>query len=443
MTLARLLTPTVLALALLTTPSLFSQTSARLEERNQLWLGIRDTMRGRIDQLGEYTCIQNIIRFEKTQDEKHERAVDTIRMQVSAVGGNESYSWPGSPNSSERPSDLLRTGLMGTGSFQGYIRALFVSPGPAQIEFLGRTSIEGQRLLHFRFTFDLRERLILNVAAGRASVAAKGEFWADEQDRTVRRMRIENTDPAPEINVKSVEYFFEWAPVLLHGRETLLPQMASMRMETYSGEVRRNEIALSQCREFRADSTVRFDGPPGDVEAVPASPGNAAAGFLPADLTVPIRLLSAIQTETSAVGDIFEAEVTRDVKSKGETLLRKGDRAEGRIRYLARYQEPELHTLLWLEISSVKSGGREYVFLGELARKPHATNLIQQAQGFTEGRLERIGVMGAYRIDRREYRSYGSVPGVASFLFRGGQANLPAGYEMEWTTLPARAGDGR
>lgn len=432
-----------IAVAWIAAPGLFCQTDASLEERNRLWLPIRDTMRASIAQLGEYTCIQNIIRFDKAQNEKQERAVDTIRMQVSAVGGTESYSWPGSPNSSDRPGDLIRTGLMGTGAFQGYIRALFVSPGPGQLEFLGRTSTEGRPLLHFRFTFDLRERLNLNVAAGRASVAAKGEFWADEQDHKIRMLRIENVDPAPEINVKSVEYFVEWAPVQLRGKEMLLPQMATMRMEMFSGEVRRNEIALSQCREFGAESTIRFDAPPAQAEAAPGPPREEGAGFLPAGLIVPIRLLSQIQSKTAAVGDLFEAEVARDVLSKGKALLHKGDRVEGRIRHLAIDTDPELHTLLWLEISTIKSGDREYIFLGEVTRQPHVNNLILQAQSFTPGRLERIGVMGAYRIDRREYRSYGAVPGVASFLFRGSDANLPAGYAMDWKVLPPRTDSGR
>lgn len=436
----RLLTPALVALVMLAAPGLFSQTSTSTEERDRLWIAIRDTMRGRIEKLGEYTCIQNIIRFDKAQNEKHERAVDLIRMQVTAVAGGESYSWPGSPNSTERPSDLLRTGLLGTGSFQGYIHALFVSPGPGQIEFVGRESLEGRPMLHFRFTFDMRERLILNVAAGRATVAAKGGFWADEKDHTVRRMRIESAHPAPEINIKSVEYFFDWAPVMLHGRQILLPQMSTMRMEMFSGEVRRNEISLSQCREFRAESAVRFDATP---EPVAVASGPAAAGFLPEDLAVSIRLLSPIDTSKSSVGDVFEAEVTRDVKRKGQILLRQGDRAEGRIRYLARSEDPELHILLWLEIATIQSGDKEYIFLGDMKRSAHVANLIQQAQGFTEGRIERIGVFGAYRTDLREYRSYGSVPGVASFLFRGDHAILPAGFEIEWTTLPARTDAGR
>ncbi len=98
---------------------------------------------------------------------------------------------------------------------------------------------------------------------------------------------------------------------------------------------------------------------------------------------------------------------------------------------------------LWLEIATIQSGDKEYVFLGDMKRSAHVANLIQQAQGFTEGRIERIGVFGTYRTDVREYRSYGSVPGVASFLFRGDDAILPAGFEIEWTTLPARTDGGR
>ncbi len=439
---ARSLLPAITALMLIVTPRGPCQNSPSTEERDRLWISVRDTMREHIKKLDEYTCIQNIIRFDKVPNERHERAVDMVRMQVTAASGREYYSWPGSPNSAENPSDLLRTGLLGTGAFQGYLHALFVRPGPGHLEFVGREPGESGPLLHFRFTFDLRERMILNVSAGRASVAAKGEFWADEKDRSLRRMRVVSAHPAPEINIKSAEYLFDWAPVFLRGRRVLLPQMSTMRMEMFSGEIRRNEISLSQCREFRTDSAVRFDaGPEPTSGGAPEPPGVIAAGFLPADLIVPIRLLSGIDTGKSAVGDVFEAEVTRDVKRKGEILLRKGDQAEGRIRYLSTDRDPELHTLLWLEITTVRSGAKEYIFLGEMKRSSYVSSLIHQAQSYTEGRLERIGVFGAYRIGHREFRSYGAVPGVASLLFRGDRVVLPAGFEIEWSTLPARTDD--
>ncbi|MCC6263263.1 MAG: hypothetical protein IT169_06770 [Bryobacterales bacterium] len=429
---------------LLVTMHAFGQSGSAIAERDHLWLSIRDAMRTRIKQLGDYTCIQNITRFEKAQGAEQERPLDTIRMQVTALGGRESYSWPGSANASGHPSDLLRTGLLGTGAFQGFIRALFVSPGPSRLEYLGKESAGGEPLLHFRFAFDLRQQLILNIATGRASVAVKGEFWAREQDHTVRRLRIESAQPAPEINVKSAEYNIEWTPVALRGKSRLLPEAYGMRLEKYSGEIQRNEVTLSQCRAFEAESSVRFDSVPG-VESTSPEPTATpvAAGFLPAGLTVALRLLTPIDSNQAAVGDLFEAEVTRDLKHEGKVFIRKGDRAEGRIRVLARYAEPESHTLLWLEISTLHSGGKEWIFLGEVKRAPQLANMISEAQGFTEGRLERIGVMGAYRIDRREYRAYASVPGVASLLFRGNRAFVPAGYEMEWTTLPARSDNGR
>lgn len=439
----RLLAISIAAVLLTASPCVSGQAAGSTQERDRLWVAIRDTMRARIATLSDYTCIQTSTRFEQAQNEKQERYADTIRMQVTAAAGNESYSWPGSPNTAERPSDLVRTGLLGTGAFQGYSHALFVGPGPSQIEYLGKDTSAGQPLLHFRFTFDLRERMILHVAAGRASVAAKGEFWADERDHTVRRMRIESADSAPEINVKSAEYTFDWAPVLLHGRRVSLPQASSMRLEMFSGEVRRNVITLSQCREFGAESAIRFDAPPEPAAPPATATGLEAAGFLPAGLSVRTRLLSALDNTKLAVGDPFEAEIARDVQWKRTTLLRKGDRAEGRIRYLATNTDPEVHTLLWLEIATIRSGDKEYIFLGEMTRAAFATNIIHQAQGFTEGRLERIGVMGSYRIDRREFRSYGSAPGVASLLFRGDRAALPEGYEITWSTLPARTDDGR
>lgn len=116
----------ILLFGLLLAPYVFGQSGVGLAERDRIWLSIRDA----------------------------------IRMQVTAIGGGESYSWPGSGNTSSHPSDLLRTGLLGTGAFQGYIRALMVSPGPSRLEFVGKEFVDGEPLLHFRFAFDLRQRIL-------------------------------------------------------------------------------------------------------------------------------------------------------------------------------------------------------------------------------------------------------------------------------------------
>lgn len=95
-----------------------------------------------------------------------------------------------------------------------------------------------------------------------------------------------------------------------------------------------------------------------------------------------------------------------------------------------------------LEVTTVVSGGKEYVFLGEVTRTPFVSNLIRRAQGFQPGPPVWRQHFGTYTVDTREFREYGTTPGVAVFLFRGDRGALPAGYEMEWRTLQPRS-DGR
>lgn len=422
---------------------LFGQGADGAGGQQGLWASVREAMRKQVANMSSYTCIQNIARFESRQDKPGEKVLDAVRMQVMAVHGKESYSWPGSPNAVSSPGELLKTGLIGTGVFQGYAYALFVSPGPGMVEFVGREMAGGEALLHFRFAFDsLSQKLVVTMVAGRATLSAKGEFWVAEKDHLLRRMRIESASPAPEINVKEVVYLVDWAPVRLRTRDLLLPQNASMFVLTYSGEIQRNDVSLSQCREFQAESAVRFDAgaETGRRESPPAAP--AAAGFLPEGLEVPMRLLTPIDTSSAAVGDAFEAEVTRDVKRRDGVLLHKGDRVSGRIRRIGHETDPERHTLLMLEVTTVVSGGKEYVFLGEVTRTPFVSNLIRRAQGFQPGPPVWRQHFGTYTVDTREFREYGTTPGVAVFLFRGDRGALPAGYEMEWRTLQPRS-DGR
>lgn len=404
------------------------------------WLDIRKEMREQIARLDAYTCIQNISRFE--QVEKNDpRHIDTIRMQVTASKGSESFSWPGSPNAVASPRDLLQTGLLGTGLFSGYVHSLFVDPGPTHLELIGADTGDARELLHFRFVFDaIKERMIVRNGAGRASVRAKGEFWVNPDDRLLRRLLIENAEPAPEINVRQVRYLLDWAPVKTGSGMMLLPQNAEVALTFYSGETHRNDISLSQCREFLAESSLRFDATPG--EPAPAETQNIAipaGGFLPEGLIIPMRLTTPVDVRTAAVGDVFLAEVTRDVKRKSDVLVSAGAIAEGRVRRLERYDKPVPHTLLWLEFSILTDGSTEYVFLAELLRRDGLLDLVSSVQSFTEGAVRAKSEFGGYRVDHRETLYYPAVPGVGSFLFRGAKGILPVGYGMDWKTIAARS----
>lgn len=406
------------------------------------WLGIRQEMRAQIARLDAYTCIQNISRFE--QLEKNDpRHVDTVRMQVTANKGAEYFSWPGSPNAVASPRELLQTGLLGTGLFNGYVHSLFVEPGPTHLELIDSEPGDSSALLHFRFVFDvLKERMIVRNGEGRASVRAKGEFWVNPADRLLRRLLIENAEPAPEINVRHVRYLLDWAPVKTASGMMLLPQNAEVALAFYSGETHRNNISLSQCREFRAESNLRFDA--GPVEATPAETRSIkvpAGGFLPEGLTIPMRLTTPVDISTAAVGDIFLAEVARDVKRKGSVLISAGAIVEGRVRRLEVYDEPVPHTLLWLEFSILTDGPTEYVFLAEMVRRDGLLDLVDSVQAFTEGAVRAKGEFGGYREDRRETRYYPAVPGVGAFLFRGAKGILRVGYSMDWKTMAARSDD--
>ena len=73
---------------------------------------------------------------------------------------------------------------------------------------------------------------------------------------------------------------------------------------------------------------------------------------LPPNLTLSLRLTQEINVDDAAIGDAVRAELTNDLKIKGQVLVRKGAMAQGRITRLDRYSNA---TVLGLTFSDLDS----------------------------------------------------------------------------------------
>ncbi|MCW5966805.1 MAG: hypothetical protein KIT83_22385, partial [Bryobacterales bacterium] len=131
-----------------------------------------------LSRLDNYTCLLHMSRYEQGRRDLVLRKADTVRLQVAALAGREYYALPGSTASVTNPRSLVRTGLIGTGIFQGYAHSIFVSRGIQKLEFLGADGDGERALLRYRFTLNLAtEPLEIRLGQRSAQVSAKGEFW--------------------------------------------------------------------------------------------------------------------------------------------------------------------------------------------------------------------------------------------------------------------------
>ncbi len=427
-----------------------------LPTRDDAWLAARDAMRAALVRLGNLTCIQNI-RRESQRAGGPGRATgpseDFVRLQVSTLDGREYYSYPGDENAVTTPHLLVKTGMSGTGVFFGYARTIFEKHPFSSLKLVGRETWQGRPALRFHFEFDpIRERLDITRAGRTSSVGAGGEFVVDEADHLLRLLLIRSQGPIPELGIQRVEYDVRWSILQAAGinqtRDPLLiPERAEMRMVLFTGEIQRNEIHLTQCREFRVETALRFDGEEAASEVASAESARALApvtirlagpSVLPEGVALPLSLESPVNLAEAAVGDALQARLTQAVTFSGGLTLPQGVVAELRIRRLERIQQPEPHAVVWIELSAIRLENTTYLGLAQLERN-------DRIRGMTD-RLETKVQTGASTmwdqtrsIDAvSEEVIYPSIPGVGAFLFRGDPGTLPAGFKMTWRTLPAR-----
>src|SRR5260370_6735299 len=101
------------------------------------------------------------------------------------------------------------------------------------------------------------------------------------------------------------------------------------RVDLTGGEIR-NETGFHDCRQYTVQASIRFDAPDSEVQNKTGDvPGLAAV--LPERFEAELVLTSEIDSDSSAVGDPFTAELQRRIRRKGETVIPKGAVLHGRI----------------------------------------------------------------------------------------------------------------
>ncbi len=408
------------------------------------WEASSAAMAESLGRLGNYTCIQHIRRQVKGRRDPVLRQMDTVRLQVTSLGSEEFYAFPGDKQPVSNPRELMPAGMSGTGFFQGYAHSIFVRKALEKLEFLGTDGAGATRLLRFRFLLNPdTDPLVIRIGSQEAAVPARGEFWLSGQDFLVRRIAVENVAPVRSLGISRVLYVMDWAPVTTPGGRMLLPENVEAVIQFRSGEVHRNEITLAQCREYRADSSIRFDTEDDAAEDAGDALDDRAdevptEGFLPSGVTIETALVEAVSLASAGVGDTLRVVLTKPVVRRGKEVLPAGLEVQGRVRRVDRYTDPTPHTVAWLEFSVFTLQGSEYTFLAEMTERDPLPALVDRVPNMKRSGSPWMKTFANYESLSFTEPTYRAVPGIGSFVFTGELPTLPAGYKIQWKTVSPR-----
>lgn len=291
---------------------------------------IRYHMSRNLTQIPNYTCTQTIERSARRAKGRRFQLIDTLRLEVALVNGNEMFAWPGSGRFSDKKiTDLVgRGGAIGNGAFAGHARSVFMSGAP-RFDYEGEVMRESRRVFRYRYSVPL---LLSNyeIRIGELSekVGFSGYFESDALTLEPRELEVNAEEIPPTLKLQSAKSRMIYRAVRIGEKDFSLPETAELVMMDLGGNESRNLTTLSGCREYTGESVLRFDEP---TEAALEPVTVTEAVELPDGLLLEAKLETPIRHGKTAIGDIIEAVLLQPAKSKGRVMVPKGARLRARF----------------------------------------------------------------------------------------------------------------
>jgi hypothetical protein len=399
---------------------------------------------GRAKRLPDYVCVQTVDR----RYYKHRRissppscdqlraagphdmvleSTDRLRLDVKVSRGNEIGSWPGSQFSSRSIFELIGGGAYETGMLGALISDIFGNPGATY----RHTRDEGGLSAYSYRIPEPASHYQIKAGSKWTTTSFSGTFSLDSNSADLTRLTAQADEMAPETGICETQTAVDYQRVTVGAGEFLVPQESSMRHVMRDGTEVRITAVYSGWREYRGESTIRFDEAP----VADGAKDPEVAGPLPEGLPVSLALTEPIDTDTAAAGDIVRARIrkaVRDPHSK-TVLAPAGAVVEGRIVQMEHWMnEPRRFTISIL-LEKLQVGGLSRPLYANLDRR---------------GPLKPGDVLHGTAVFVEPTKGVplpGVAPRVAAFPFmtENNRYLVRAGYESEWVTVPPPADENK
>jgi hypothetical protein len=280
---------------------------------------------------------------------------DRARLDVMLQDAEELFSWPGEHKfETSDPSSLLPAGISGSGDFAGFLTDVF-DGSRASVKYQGTCGGAGC----IRFEYDVaraKSRYVLKTSAGSYVSGYRGIFDIDSRNANLLQLTVRPTylrDPGICVTETTVRY----GRAKTSAGEFLIPESTERTALYLNGEFFDNKTSYEGCKQYTTESVLKFD----DSDASAPSPQAKAAepaAAPPKGAILKLRLMSAIDSETSAAGDAVEAALAQPVRDdSGRVVTPAGTIVRGHLTELERSYVPSI--LVKIHFSAIVLGGSE------------------------------------------------------------------------------------
>jgi hypothetical protein len=220
---------------------------------------VKHHLRDNFDRIPNYVCRENVDRYQKAPSQAGTVKIDSLEFDVAEVDRKELLAHPGAGAFEDRElSSYVSTGVLGTGSFASLPMNLFVADrarvAPHQPSARNREGWDFD-IPAFLHAYEITHNKV------RMSVGVRGTFWVDGESMDLIRIDEQIVEPPHEVGMSASSTSVEYARMTIGSSTVLLPQSAELTVLQLDGTEMRNRIKFSDCREYRAESTVSFGNP--------------------------------------------------------------------------------------------------------------------------------------------------------------------------------------
>jgi hypothetical protein len=234
--------------------------TAQKDDSGDLFRRVKENMAKHLAQLPNYACHETIERVLRVgSDFRH---LDTIELEVAFVDKQELFSRPGEVRFGDQPIEkLVSGGTIGNNAMGSHIDVIF-SQDVAEFKYSGECKKEGHKALRFDLQVPIEKSSFRVRRNGRTAVAGyKGSVWVDAETLNLVRVDFKVDRIPSNLGVRLIEESLHYKNLTVGNSEFDLPDHSELSATDDTGANTLNMIKLTGCREFAADSVVKYGAP--------------------------------------------------------------------------------------------------------------------------------------------------------------------------------------
>jgi len=273
---------------------------------------------------------------------------DRLRLDVAVLNGRETFSWAGAQQFETTDlRQLIASGSSGSGDFAAFLATVFGAPG-IEVAFLGGDV--------FRFRVPLASsgyRYRSRGSGAERTTAYHGTFKVDPARADLKQLTVDADEFPPEEPLCRARDVMDYQRLKIGDGDFLLPERSTMTVLFSNGKESHNETTYADCREYKGESTIRFD----DAPAERTAEAQQVEKKLPSHVKLQLGLQVPIDSDTAAAGDPVTAVVLRNAKG-----VKAGDTVHGRIVRLEQSMFPKAQWLVVFQMDGMRTLKDSFTF---------------------------------------------------------------------------------